>query len=335
MMVRVGVDTSIDEVVLEDFTKEVNLVRVPEEPEGDIAVDFWVAAMPPRVLQRQWPHLKGVKVIQAPWAGVDTFLQLFPPEVILCDARGVHDIPTAEWALAAILAMEKFLPLFIEMQRQGKWAAGQQAQQIDGPSLAKSSPAQSTRAKWPPTKIKDPPAPIHEVADSTVLIVGYGSIGQAVEARLAPFGAKALRVARSAREGVVPVSKLNDLLGRADIVVLTMPLTSETRHLMDARRLAKMKPGALLVNAARGPLVDTEALLQALQEKRIRAAVDVTDPEPLPPGHPLWSAPNLLITPHVAGDSTKFMRRAFKLASEQAERYARGEHLLNVVTGEY
>jgi phosphoglycerate dehydrogenase-like enzyme len=115
MMVRVGVDASIDEAVLEDFTKEVNLVRVPEEPEGDIAVDFWVAAMPPRVLRRQWPHLKGVKVIQAPWAGVDTLLKLFPPEVILCDARGVHDIPTAEWALAAILAMEKFLPLFIEM----------------------------------------------------------------------------------------------------------------------------------------------------------------------------------------------------------------------------
>ena len=119
-------------------------------------------------------HLKGVKVIQAPWAGVNTLLKLFPPGVILCDARGVHDIPTAEWALTAILAMEKFLPLFIEMQRQGKWAAGQQ---IDGPSLAKSSPAQSTPAKLPPTKIKDPPAPIHDVADSTVLIVGYGSIG--------------------------------------------------------------------------------------------------------------------------------------------------------------
>ena len=173
------------------------------------------------------------------------------------------------------------------------------------------------------------------MADSTVLIVGYGSIGQAVEARLAPFGAKFLRVARRAREGVHPVSKLDELLGQADTVVLIMPLTSETRHLMDATRLAKMKAGALLVNASRGPLVDTEALLQALQEKRIRAAVDVTDPEPLPPGHPLWSAPNLLITPHVAGDSSKFMQRAFKLVREQVERYARGESLLNIVTGEY
>jgi phosphoglycerate dehydrogenase-like enzyme len=184
-----------------------------------------------------------------------------------------------------------------------------------------------------PTKIKDPPAPIHDVADSTVLIVGYGSIGQAIETRLAPFGAKFLRVARGAREGVFPVSKLDDLLGQADIVVLTAPLTSETRHLMDAERLARMKPGALLVNAARGPLVDTEALVRALKEKIFRAAVDVTDPEPLPPEHPLWSAPNLLITPHVAGDSAKFMKRAFKLASEQAERYARGQPVLNVVTG--
>ncbi len=324
-MVRVGVDASIDAAVLADFTKAVQLVRVPEEPQEDIAVDFWVAAMPPRILRRQWPHLKGVKVIQAPWAGVDTLLKLFPPGVTLCDARGVHDIPTAEWALAAILAMEKFLPLFIEMQRQGRWTAGQQAQLIDASSPIKLSP----------TKIKDPPAPINDVADSTVLILGYGSIGQAVEIRLAPFGAKFLRVARTAREAVFPLSKLDDLLELADIVVLTTPLTSETRHLMDAKRLAKMKPGALLVNAARGPLVETEALLGALQENRIRAAIDVTDPEPLPLGHPLWSAPNLLITPHVAGDSPNFMKRAFKLASQQAERYARGEPLLNIVSGEY
>ncbi len=325
MTVRVGVDAAIDEAALAEFSKEARLVRIPEEPQGDIEVDFWFAAMPPRILQRQWPHLKGVRVIQVPWAGVDTVRKLVPPGVILCDARGVHDIPTSEWAVAAILAMEKFLPLFVEMQRQGKWATGLQVAQNSSSSSAKSFP----------TKIKDPAAPMNEVADCTVLIVGHGSIGQAIEARLAPFGAKFLRVARSEREGVAPVTQLDDLLSQADIVVLTAPLTSETRHLMDAKRLARMKPGALLVNAARGPLVDTEALLRVLGEKRIRAALDVTDPEPLPPGHPLWSAPNLLITPHVAGDSAKFMRRAFQLASEQVDRYARGEPLLNVVTGEY
>jgi phosphoglycerate dehydrogenase-like enzyme len=326
MKVKVGVDASIDDAFLKDFTQEGQLVRIPEEPVGEIEVDFWVAAMPPRILRRQWLHLKGVQVVQAPWAGVDTLLKIFPPEVTLCDARGVHEIPTSEWAAAAILAMEKFLPFFIDMQRQGKWATGQQAHQID-------SPAPPT--KQPPPTIKNPPAPIRDVADSTVLIVGYGSIGQAIESRLTPFGARFLRVARSAKEGVAPVSMLDDLLGQADTVVLTIPLTSETRQLMDAGRLARMKTGALLVNASRGAIVDTDALLHALTERRIRAALDVTDPEPLPSDHALWKAPNLLITPHVAGDSPNFMKRALRLASEQVTRFARSEPLLNVVNGEY
>ena len=330
MKVRVGVDASIDDMFFEGFTKEAQLVRIPEQPEAEIEIDFWVAAMPPRILRAQWPHLKGVRVVQSPWAGVDTLLKLFPGEITLCDARGVHEIPTSEWTVAAILAMEKFLPFFINMQRQGKWATGQQAQQIDSPA-----PGAAGSLKVPPPEIKNPPAPINDVADSTVLIVGYGSIGQAVEARLRPFGVRFLRVARTAREGVAPVSQLDNLLRQADIVVLTIPLTSETRRIMDAKRLARMKPGALLVNASRGAIVDTDALLRALTEKRIRAALDVTDPEPLPPDHALWWAPNLLITPHVAGDSSRFMMRAFKLASEQAERFSRGEPLLNVVKGQY
>jgi phosphoglycerate dehydrogenase-like enzyme len=330
MTVRVGVDESIDSYFLEGFPKEAQLVRIPEEPQNDIQVDFWVPAMPPRILRIQWPHLQGVKVVQALWAGVDTMLKLFPPSVTFCDAQGVHDIPTAEWAISAMLAMEKFLPFFVEMQRQSKWATGQQSNQIDAPT-----PAEITPAKTAPLKIKNPPAPIHDIAGATVLIVGYGSIGKAVETRLVPFGAKFLRIARAGRDGVDPVGKLDELLPQADIAVLTIPLTSETRHLMNAARLAKMKHGALLVNASRGGIVDTEALLQALTEKKIRAAVDVTDPEPLPQGHPLWNAPNLLITPHVAGDSANFMKRAFKLVREQVERYTRGEPLLNVVSGEY
>ena len=320
MTVRVGLDAAIDEALLGDFTREVQLVRIPEKPEGKLEVDFWVPALPPRIVERQWACLTGVRVVQIPWAGVDLLRHIFPLEVTLCDARGVHDIPTAEWAVASILAIEKCLPFFIHQQSVGAWAVGQQAHQIDAP---------------PPTKIKNPPAPMKEVADATVLIVGYGSVGNAIETRLAGFGAKFLRVARSPREGVAPVSQLDDLLGRADVVILTIPLTSETRHLLNAKRLAKMKLGALLVNASRGGIVETEALLQALNENRIRAALDVTDPEPLPPGHPLWKAPNLLITPHVAGDSEKFMRRLLTLVSEQTERYARGEPLLNVVTGEY
>jgi phosphoglycerate dehydrogenase-like enzyme len=320
MEVRLGVDATVDEALLQGFGKDVRIVRIPEEPNREIDVDFWVPALPPRIVQRQWPHLKGVKVIQAPWAGVDGLLKVLPEEITLCDARGVHDIPTAEWAVTAILAMQKSLPFFVDQQRKCEWATGQQAQQIDTPQA---------------TKIKNPAAPMGEVADSTVLLIGYGSIGQAIEARLAPFGANFLRVARNARDGVEAVGNLDALLPKADIVVLIIPLTSETRHLINASRMAKMKPGALLVNSARGPIVDTNALLQALTGHRIRAAVDVTDPEPLPDGHPLWSAPNLLITPHVAGDSDKFLGRAFRLIREQVERFARGEPLQNIVSGEY
>ena len=259
-------------------------------------------------------------MIQAPWAGVDTLLGIFPPEVTLCDARGVHEIPTTEWTVTAILAMQKNMPFFVDRQREGKWTLGQQSNQID---------------RLLPTKIKNPAATMREVADALVLIVGYGSIGRGIEARLSPFGAKFVRIGRTAHEGVEPVSTLNQVLPSADIVVLTLPLTSETRHLFDATLLARMKPGALLVNASRGPVVETEALVQALDERRIRAALDVTDPEPLPEGHPLWKAPNLLITPHVAGDSDRFMARAFRLIREQVGRFVRGEALINIVKGEY
>ena len=319
-MVRVGVNGSVDRSLLKDFTREVELVWIPDEPQGTYEIDFWIPTSHPRHVPGQWPHMKGVRVVQAPWAGVDLLRHVFPAEVILCDARGVHDIPTAEWAVAAVLAMQKYFPFYAGMQPHGQWSERLQAREIFRLSHGEEG---------------NPPALVDEIADYTVLIVGYGSIGQAIEARLAPFGPKFLRVARSAREGVEPASQLDDLLGQADIVVLIIPLTSETQHLMDAKRLAKMKRGALLVNAARGAIVDTDALLNALNEKRIRAAIDVTDPEPLPLGHPLWNAPNLLITPHVAGDSAKFMKRMFKLASAQAERFARGEPLINVVTGEY
>jgi phosphoglycerate dehydrogenase-like enzyme len=320
MTVRVGVDLSVDERLLQGWGSEVQFVRIPEDPKEEIEIDFWVPALPPRIVRRQWQSMRGVRVIQAPWAGVDTLLGIFPPEITLCDARGVHDIPTAEWTVTAILAMQKNVPFFVDRQREGKWTLGQQSNQID---------------YLLPTKIKNPAAPMHEVADAVVLIVGYGSIGRGIEARLSPFGAKFLRVGRTAHEGVEPVSNLDHLLPSADIVVLTIPLTSQTRHLFDAKLLARMKPGALLVNASRGPIVETEALVQALNARRIRAALDVTDPEPLPEGHALWKAPNLLITPHVAGDSDRFMQRAFLLIREQVERFVRGEALINIVKGEY
>jgi len=318
---RVGIEASIDAALLGGFAG-LELVRIPAEPVEDLAVDFWIASLAPATSRRQWPHLQGVKAVQGLWAGVDALRPLVPADVTLCGARGVHDAPTAEWAVTAILAMQKYLPFYADLQRRADWAGKDRAEDIY---------LLSEGARRDP----DCPVLVEELCDKTVLIVGYGSIGAAVEARLAPFGCRILRVARSARDGVFPVAVLDGLLPQADIVLLTTPLTSESRGMMDAQRIATMKRGALLVNAGRGAVVETGALTAALMDGRIRAALDVTDPEPLPPDHPLWRAPNLLITPHIATDTPRFSARAFAFAAQQAQRFARGEKLLNIVQGEY
>jgi phosphoglycerate dehydrogenase-like enzyme len=168
-----------------------------------------------------------------------------------------------------------------------------------------------------------------------VLIVGYGSIGGAVERRLAGFEVDVRRVARSARDGVSPVSALPRLLPDADVVILLAPVTRETIGMVDAAFLARMKDGALLINAARGVLVVTDDLVAEVSTGRLSAALDVTDPEPLPPGHPLWALPNVLITPHIGASNPYSLRMAHQLVRDQAERYVTGQPLANVITGEY
>jgi phosphoglycerate dehydrogenase-like enzyme len=165
----------------------------------------------------------------------------------------------------------------------------------------------------------------------TVLIVGYGSIGEVVERLLVPFGVTVERIARSARPGVSSLDELPALLPNADIVILLVPATPATIKLVDARFLGRMHDGAMLVNAARGSIVDTGALLAELQSGRLRAALDVTDPEPLPAGHPLWSAPGLLLTPHVAGAETTGPARVMAMVRAQLARYVAGHPLLNIV----
>jgi phosphoglycerate dehydrogenase-like enzyme len=166
-----------------------------------------------------------------------------------------------------------------------------------------------------------------------VLLVGHGAIGQEIERMLEPFRVELTRVARSARTApmVHAIGELDALLPQAQVVVLILPLTPESHHLIGARQFGLMQQGTLLVNAARGPIVDTDALVEALHSGRIRAAVDVTDPEPLPEGHPLWTCPNLLITPHVAGSSPEFGPRSLQNAAEELRRYMNGEPLKNVV----
>ncbi len=248
-------------------------------------------------------HLDGLRFIQLFSAGVDSVVGRIPHGVALCDAAGVHDVGVSEWVMMAILASYRHLAEHLESQRVGSW--------------------------------RSESLPGEDLAGARVVIVGAGSIGAALEARLLAFGAAIIRVARRERAGVHAVSELPSLLPDADVVVILLPLTAETRGVVDANVLAAMRPGALLVNASRGAVVDTAALTEAVVSGRIRAALDVTDPEPLPAGHPLWSAPGVIITPHIAGDVRHEDARAWQLVFEQVGRLARGEPLANVVIDGY
>ncbi len=234
-------------------------------------------------------------------AGVEHIREHVPEGVLLCNGRGIHDASTAELAVGLIVASLRKLPEFIRAQDKGEW-----------------------RPQWS-----------ESFADKQVLIVGHGQIGAAIERRVVPFEAEVVRVARRAREGVHAIEELPELLPTADVVVLIVPGTAETWGLFDKAMLARMKDGALLVNVSRGAVVDTEALVAELESGRIRAALDVVDPEPLPAGHPLWDAPGLLLTPHVGGASSAMEPRARKLVREQLHRFATGEPLANVVSGDY
>jgi phosphoglycerate dehydrogenase-like enzyme len=247
------------------------------------------------------PRMASLRVIQTLTAGVDNIRPHVPAGVTLCNGRGIHDASTAELTVTLVLASLRGVPGFVRAQDRGSWQPG-----------------------WHPA-----------LADRRVLLVGYGAIGAAVEARLAPFEVEVVRVARRARDGVHPLEDLPRLLPEADVVVLVVPLTGATRGLVDAGFLARMKDGALLVNVARGAVVDTDALVAELASGRIGAALDVVDPEPLPPDHPLWRSPNLLVSPHVGGSSSAMWPRAHQLVREQLRRFAAGAPLANVMTGDY
>ncbi|MEO6815309.1 MAG: 2-hydroxyacid dehydrogenase [Edaphobacter sp.] len=319
-MVRVGVDESLSDELLAGFPHEVEIVRVPRNLTGTVEVDFWILPFQRRDAAEAFSHLRGVKVVQSMMAGVDWITPWLPKDVILCDGQGLHDISASEWVLTAILSSLKQFPRYRDMQLREQWKG--QASVSDG--FLNEGGAQVGQYRV----LGD------DLAGKTVLIVGYGSIGAAIETRLAAFEVRVLRVARSARQApeVHAVTDLQKLLPEADIVVAIVPLTAETRGLIGATELGLMKQGALLVNAARGPVVATDALVEALTTHRICAALDVTDPEPLPAGHPLWLAPNCLITPHVGGSTPQFIHRAFGFGAEQVRRFIAGKPLENVVT---
>jgi phosphoglycerate dehydrogenase-like enzyme len=319
-MVRVGVDENLAQELIANFPPEAEIVRIPRRPSGTLDVDFWIIPFARKSAQETFQHLRGVKVVQSMMAGVDWITPWLPKDVTLCDGRGLHDISASEWVLTAILTSLKRFPYYRDMQLRQEWKG--QASIPDG-FMKVAGPQVGQYAV-----LGD------DLAGKTILIVGYGSIGEAIEARLLPFGVKVVRVARRARSApeVFAVSELHRLLPEADIAIAIVPLTSETQGLIGAEEISLMKPGALLVNAARGPVVVTEALVEALQQERIRAVLDVTDPEPLPAGHTLWSAPNCMITPHVGGSTPEFIHRAFRFGAEQVSRFIAGKELQNIVT---
>jgi phosphoglycerate dehydrogenase-like enzyme len=265
------------------------------------AIDIVVPPYMDAADKYKWLAGPKIQLVQSQSIGFDGIDKVLPPDLVFANASSVHETSTAELTLALILASQRGIPDFVRASEEGVWK----------------------------------PARYPSLADHTVLLVGYGGVGRAIEERLIPFETTVVRVARTARtdeHGVIHgLDELSELLPAADIVVIGVPLSDDTRHLVDDGFLSLMRDGTLLVNIARGPVVDTAALLKHVAGGRIRAALDVTDPEPLPDGHPLFGLPNVLISPHVGGATTAMMPRMARLIREQIDRMQRGDAPVNVV----
>ncbi len=293
-MARAAVAGAAYDAVSARAPEGVTVQRIEDGADLDQA-EFLVPRAGDRTILEVLPKLERLRVIQVLSAGTDWIEDHVPPGATLCSARGARDAPVAEWVLGALLGASTGL---LESARERTWHSRHLAD----------------LARW------------------TVLVVGMGSIGHLVQRRLEGFGAQVVGVVSHAHDGVHGIDELAGLLPAADAVVVLTPLTDSTRGLIDASMLSAMRDGAVLVNAARGPVVDTQALLAEVQTGRLRAVLDVTDPEPLPDDHPLWRAPGVLsITPHIAGDSAAGHDRAAELAGEQLARWWAGEPLVNVV----
>ena len=241
--------------------------------------------------------MPNLKVLQMPNAGYDDALAYVRPGLTLCNASGVHDASTAELAVGLALASRRGFPEFIRDQIAGTWDHRR----------------------------------FTSLSDSNIGVIGFGSIGKQVVKNLSGFDVNVTSFSKSGRDGSVKIEELDKHLPNLDIVILILPLTDESRHMFNKERLAKMKDGALIINVARGPIIKTDALIAELNSGRLFAALDVTDPEPLPAGHRLWSAKNLLLVPHVGGNSTAFEPRARRLVESQLALLADGKTLNNIV----
>jgi phosphoglycerate dehydrogenase-like enzyme len=289
------------------FADVPGVTAVPYDPDGELPAAAATAQVlvPPFLATGEavamTEKLPGLRLVQLLTAGAEAWIGRLPDGVALSDCRGAHGGATAEWIVAALLAVYRHLPRFVRAQDEPRWDYHQ----------------------------------TEELAGKRVLIVGAGDVAENTVRRLAPFEVATTLVGRRARAGVHGIDEVLDLLPDHDACVVIVPLTDDTRGLIDAAFLAAMPDGAVLVNAARGPVADTDALTAELTSGRLRAAVDVTEPEPLPADHPLWGAPGLLLTPHVGGSVPAALRRAYGVAAEQVAAFARGEQPPNLVENGY
>jgi phosphoglycerate dehydrogenase-like enzyme len=268
-------------------------------PRGDIDLAVQPYLVGPQVLAQ----LAGVttRLVQSPMVGYDGVANYLPPGQVFANAASVHETSTSELTLALVLAAQRGIPDFVRSATQGRW-----------------------ERSW------------HQsLADRQVLLIGYGGVGKAIEERLLPFEVQLTRVARHARFDergeIFSIDSLDELLPAAEIVVVAVPLSDDTTGLVDDAFLTRMRDGALFVNISRGPVADTDALLKHASSGRLRLALDVTDPEPLPDEHPLFALTNVLISPHVGGATSAAVPRLARLLKEQINRLLEGKEPINVV----
>ena len=290
--------TQWDDLNVPSKFKRLSPATNPAETSDLSEVTFYVptymGGRPALELTKKMPNLK---ILQVPNAGYDDALEFLRPGITLCNGRGIHDDSTAELAVGLTIASLRGFATFVRDQDKGEWV----------------------------NKNYD------SINDRKIGIVGFGSIGTTIARMLSGFSVEIVAFTQSGRDNTIAITDLDKHLPSLDVVILILPLTKESKHLFDARRLALMKDGALLVNVARGPIVDTDALVKELNSGRITAGLDVTDPEPLPKGHPLWSAKGVLISPHVGGNSSAFEKRARRLIESQLDLLAQGKPLNNVI----
>jgi phosphoglycerate dehydrogenase-like enzyme len=278
--------------------KRLSPINTPIETSDLSEITFYVPTyMGGRAALELTKKMKNLKVLQMPNAGYDDAIEYVREGITLCNGKSIHDDSTAELAVGLTIASLRGFPDFVRNQDKSAWV-----------------------------HVKN-----QSINDKKIGIIGFGSIGSTIAKMLSGFSVEIIPFTQSGRDNTIAISNLDKYLPTLDVVILILPLTAESKHLFNAKRLSLMKDGSLLVNVARGPIVDTDALVKELNSGRITAALDVTDPEPLPSDHPLWKAKSVLISPHVGGNTSAFEKRARRLIESQLQLLADGKSLNNVI----